>query len=134
MELDRPRYRGADRGGGYRREGVAVSEHLKNGEFYAVDSGIFRAPIVTNSESGKSINVGFPVCTTSQYVDAADIVNCLNASRHHEAMVNALEELLRCGAAILGASFDDPEAKEAFEMYNTARNNARAALIQVKRP
>jgi hypothetical protein len=54
------------------------------------------------------------------------IVKACNA---HDELVKALEDLLRCGNAIIGASTDDPEAEEAFKMYDTARNLARTALV-----
>ena len=41
---------------------------------------------------------------------------------------DALENLLRCGNAIVGASVSDPDAAEAFEMWDDARGRARAAL------
>jgi hypothetical protein len=44
------------------------------------------------------------------------------------ALRDALENLLRCGNAIVGADASDPEAAEAFEMYDDARRKARAAL------
>lgn len=75
-----------------------MSEHLKNGEFYAKGNKIFRAPIVTKVEGGGSrISVGFPVGHVSDYVEPADVVACLNASRHHEALVKALEEIAELG-------------------------------------
>lgn len=61
-----------------------------NGEFYAKDNRVFHAPIETKTETGKSINVGFPVCAASEYVTAESVSKCLNASRHHETLVMAL--------------------------------------------
>jgi hypothetical protein len=68
-----------------------VTKHLVNGEFYAKDNKVFRAPIETKTATGANINVGFPVCVVTDYVDAANVVDCLNASRHHEALVAALQ-------------------------------------------
>jgi hypothetical protein len=70
---------------------------LANGEFYAKRDKIFRAPIKTKTDSGTRISVGFPVCHVSDYVDPANLVECLNASREVDglkARVVALEVAL----------------------------------------
>lgn len=40
----------------------------------------------------------------------------------------ALEELLRCANAIVGANVSDPDASEAFQMFDDARVKARRSL------
>ena len=72
-----------------------MSKNLKNGEFYARGIMVFRAPIRTKTETGTNISLGFPVCTVSEYVSADNLVEFLNASRHHNALVNALEGVIR---------------------------------------
>lgn len=71
-----------------------MSDHLKNGEFYAKGNKIFRAPIETKTDSGTRISVGFPVGHVSDYVDPDNLVECLNASRHIDDLVKALDDLL----------------------------------------
>lgn len=69
-----------------------------NGEFYAKGSRVFRAPIETKTEGGTSINVGFPVCTVSEYVDVEAVASCLNASREIatlQARVEEAEKIIR---------------------------------------
>jgi hypothetical protein len=61
--------------------------------------------------------------------NAAAIVKWENS---FDELVRVLEDLLRCGSAIIGASTDDPQAEEAFKMYDTARKLARAALAKAK--
>jgi hypothetical protein len=72
---------------------TAHTPPLRNGEFYAKGDVIFRAPIETETETGTSINVGFPVCTVSDYVLAENVVECLNASREHDSLKARIEEL-----------------------------------------
>jgi hypothetical protein len=48
--------------------------------------------------------------------------------------VRALEELLRCSNAIVGADRQDPDAAEAFDMFDSARGNARNVLSASNRP
>jgi hypothetical protein len=68
--------------------------------------------------------------TASIYrANAAAIVRWENI---FDELVAALGDLLNCGAAILGASTDDDDAREAFDMYDAARKNARAALAKAK--
>jgi hypothetical protein len=72
---------------------------------------------------------GVHVADVLRRENAAAIVKWENS---HDDLVKALEDLLRCGNAIIGASTDDPEAEEAFKMYDTARKLARAALAKAK--
>jgi hypothetical protein len=66
---------------------------LANGEFYAKRDKIFRAPIKTKTDSGTRISVGFPVCHVSDYVDPANLVECLNASREVDGLKARIQEL-----------------------------------------
>ncbi len=66
---------------------------LVNGEFYAKGMKIFRAPIETKTATGRNINVGFPVCTVSEYVSAGDVVGCLNASAETASLKERVAEL-----------------------------------------
>lgn len=61
--------------------------------------------------------------------NAAFIVRAVN---NFDALVSALEDVLRCGNAIVTASFDDPQAQEAFDMYDAARRQAREILARSK--
>ena len=63
-----------------------------NGEFYAMDGIVHRAPVHTKTETGTNINVGFPVCEPSDYVDAEQLAGCLN---EHEALKSRVEELTK---------------------------------------
>ncbi len=69
------------------------TRRLVNGEFYAKRDKIFRAPIETKVEGGTNISVGFPVCHVSDYVDADNLVECLNASRGVDALKARIQEL-----------------------------------------
>jgi hypothetical protein len=66
---------------------------LANGEFYAKRDKVFRAPIKTKTDSGTRISVGFPVCHVSDYVDPANLVECLNASREVDGLKARIQDL-----------------------------------------
>lgn len=69
-----------------------MNERLRNGEYYAEGAKIFRAPVWTkNDEGGSTVSMGFHACTATDWCDPASVVSCLNASRHHEDLVKALE-------------------------------------------
>jgi hypothetical protein len=71
-----------------------MGERLRNGEFYAEGNKIFRAPVWTaNDGGGNSVSMGFHACTATDWCEASNIVECLNTSRHHDALVKALEEI-----------------------------------------
>ncbi len=69
------------------------TRRLVNGEFYAKRDKIFRAPIETKTEGGTNISVGFPVCHVSDYVDADNLVEHLNASREVDSLKARIQEL-----------------------------------------
>lgn len=52
----------------------------------------------------------------------------LRAVNAHDALVRALQLLMDCSRAIVGASTSDEDASEAFDMYFAAQKQARAAL------
>lgn len=53
---------------------------LRNGEYYAKGSTIWRAPIVKDhATGGSSISVGFPVCTVSEYIGTDGVVQIVAA-------------------------------------------------------
>lgn len=65
-------------------------------------------------------------------VDAGLAANVADAAIDEiERLRDALETLLNCGNAVVGADASDPLAREAFDMYDEARKKARRALATV---
>ena len=109
-----------------------MSENLKNGEFYANGDVIFRARVETKTDTGESISLGFPVCEISEYVSADNLVECLNASRHYDALVKALIdtlcELTACANQLTARGLKGHEG----DSVSRAQVAARSALASIK--
>jgi hypothetical protein len=46
--------------------------------YYLKDNVVFKRPVRRKTETGTAITMGFPVCTVSEYIRAADLVAILN--------------------------------------------------------
>jgi hypothetical protein len=63
---------------------------------------------------------------------AADATLIVRAVNNHDKLVKALEHVLNCANAAVGADASDPDASEAFDMWEDARRKARALLAEVR--
>lgn len=68
------------------------TQRLRNGEYYNEGAKVFRAPVWSkNDEGGSTISIGFHACAVTKWCEPVSVVSCLNASRHLETLVKALE-------------------------------------------
>lgn len=71
-----------------------MSAQGKNGEFYAKGKDVWKSPTVTRNtdNTGDSIEVGFKVCTVSEWLDAETIVGVFTEHAALQERVRRLEE------------------------------------------
>jgi hypothetical protein len=103
----------------------------KNGEFYTKGNVVWKSPIVRRNEAdnGNSVEMGFAVCTASEWLSAETLAGALNehvslAARAAE-LETALRTLLNC-PAIADEDHSDPAWGD--EETLAAADAARAAL------
>lgn len=73
---------------------------------------------------------GVDAVLKSPFVNNIERLTAENAGllAERDGLKEALDHLIRCGNAVIGADIQDPDAAEAFEMYNDSRAKARKAI------
>jgi hypothetical protein len=111
-----------------------MSAQGKNGEFYTKGKDVWKSPTVTRNtdNTGDSIEVGFKVCTVSEWLDAETVVGVFTEHAALQERVRRLEEALKPFADD-AMTYDPPEDDDHFLAWNSefkigALRRARAAL------